>query len=278
MRPVPITAIATLLMSLAASVNAQDQPANGSNNAELAKQLTNPVAALISVPFQFNYDQKLGPLDDGHKTYLNFQPVIPVSIGDDWNMISRTIVPVVDQSDIAPNSGHQFGLGDITQSLFFAPKQAGSHGIIWGIGPAFLLPTATDGLLGSKKWGLGPTAVVLKQSEGWTYGFLFNHIWSVGSVGSSHDPNHPDVNSTFIQPFLSFTTPTAWTYGINSESTYNWKLHQWSTPINITVAKLERFGKLPVSFTAGVRYWAESPQNAPEGWGFRFVVTLLLPK
>lgn len=271
-----LLAVTLMLATPMAWAQQQDQGENA--NAELAKKLSNPVAALISVPFQFNYDQKIGPLDEGHRTYMNFQPVVPVSLGDNWNMISRTILPVISQSDIAPGSGHQFGLGDVTQSLFFSPKQPGSNGIIWGVGPAFLIPTATNDLLGSKKWGAGPTAVVLKQDHGWTYGFLANHIWSVASVGGGHDASHPDISSTFIQPFLSFTTPDAWTYGLNTESSYDWKQHQWSTPINITVAKLTRLGKLPVSFTAGVRYWAESSNNGQKGWGFRFVTTLLLPK
>lgn len=264
-----------LCLLSAVAVHAQEQ---GGDNAELAKKLSNPVAAMISVPFQFNYDQQIGPLDDGHRTYLNFQPVIPVSVSSDWTMISRTILPISSQSDISPGSGHQFGLGDITQSLFFSPKQPSSSGIIWGVGPAFLIPTATDDLLGSKKWGAGPTAVVLKQSNGLTYGFLVNHIWSFASVGRGHDPSHPNISNTFVQPFLSYTTHTAWTYGINSESSYDWKHSQWSTPINITVAKLVRFGKLPVSFTGGVRYWAESPENGAKGWGFRFATTLLLPE
>jgi hypothetical protein len=280
----PLLACSVALYVLPLSTaRAQDQPPAGNDNAGndnagLAQKLSNPVAALISVPFQFNYDQNIGPSDDGHRTYMNLQPVIPVSISADWNMISRTILPVTSQSDIAPGSGHQFGLGDITQSLFFSPKSPSSNGIIWGVGPAFLIPTATDALLGSKKWGAGPTAVVLKQQHGWTYGFLFNHIWSFASASGGHDASHPDISSTFIQPFLSYTTPTAWTYGINTESSYNWKQHQWATPINITVGKLVRIGKLPVSFTAGVRYWAENADAGQKGWGFRFVTTLLLPK
>lgn len=243
----------------------------------MAQKLSNPVASLISLPFQFNYDQKIGPADDGHKTYVNVQPVIPIKLNADWNMISRTILPIVSQSEIYPGSGHQSGLGDITQSLFFSPSQPTSGGLIWGVGPAFLIPTATDDLLGAKKWGIGPTAVLLKQSHGWTYGGLVNHIWSVASV-HSHDPSHPDISSTFIQPFLSFTTPTAWTYGINAESSYDWKHHQWTVPVNITVAKLTKVGKLPMSFTGGVRYWAESTDAGAKGWGFRFVATLLLPQ
>ncbi|WP_267220969.1 transporter [Dyella silvae] len=271
-------AMMVLLVAGALSPRGADAQQSGdAENVELAKKLSNPVASLISVPFQFNYDQKIGPADDGHKTYLNFQPVIPIHLSEDWTMISRTILPVVSQSDISPGSGHQSGLGDITQSLFFSPARPTGSGLIWGAGPAFLIPTATDGLLGSKKWGLGPTAVLLKQSHGWTYGVLANHIWSVASV-RSHDPSHPDVSSTFIQPFLSFTTPTAWTYGLNAESSYDWKHHQWVVPVNITVAKLTRVGTLPVSFTGGVRYWAADTPNSPKGWGFRLVATLLLPQ
>ncbi|WP_165418560.1 transporter [Dyella amyloliquefaciens] len=270
--PITRALIVAGIVTLSATAHAQES----NDNAELAKKLSNPVAAMISVPFQFNYDQNIGPLDDGHRTYMNFQPVIPVPIGNDWNMISRTIVPVIDQSQIAPGTGHQFGLGDITQSLFFSPSKPSSSGIIWGVGPAFLIPTATDDLLGSKRWGLGPTAVVLKQDHAWTYGFLFNHIWSIAKVGN--DRTHSDISNTFIQPFLSYNTPTAWTYGLNAESTYDWKAHQWAVPVNLTIGKLVRIGNHPVSFTGGVRYWAQHTDAGQKGWGFRFVVTLLVPE
>ena len=117
---------------------------------ELAKKLSNPIASLISVPFQFNWDQGYGS-DDGDKAYVNFQPVIPISLNADWNLISRTILPIAWQNDIAGPSGSQFGLGDTTQSLFFSPNKPGPSGIIWGVGPVFLLPTATDGLLGGRQ-------------------------------------------------------------------------------------------------------------------------------
>lgn len=241
-------------------------------DADLAKQLSNPVASLISVPFQFNYDSGYGP-DDGHKAVMNIQPVIPFSLNDDWNVISRTIVPVVWQSDIAGDSGSQFGLGDTLQSFFFSPKQPAAGGIIWGVGPAFLLPTATDELLGGEKWGLGPTAVLLKQEGHWTYGVLANHIWSVAG-----DHNRDDVSSTFLQPFLSYTTPTAWTFALNTESTYDWKHDDWSIPINFSVSKLTKFGEQPVSLQLGARYWAKAPDNGPDGWGVRAGITFLFPK
>lgn len=244
----------------------------GAQDSDLAKKLSNPVASLISVPFQFNYDSGYGP-SDGSRTVLNIQPVIPISINDNWNVISRTIMPVIWQNDIAGDSGSQFGLGDITQSFFFSPKEPGPSGIIWGAGPVFLLPTATDTALGSGKWGLGPTVVMLKQDGPWTYGALANHIWSV--AGQS---DRPDISSTFLQPFISYTTPDAWTFTLNTESTYDWKNDQWSVPINFSVAKLVKFGEQPVSFQVGARYWAEAPDNGPNGWGLRAGITFLFPK
>ena len=241
------------------------------NTDELAKKLSNPVAALISVPLQYNYDRGYGP-QNGHKSQLNVQPVIPISLNDDWNVISRTIVPIVSQTSVQPGSS-QSGLGDITQSLFFSPKAPTSNGIIWGVGPVLLLPTGSEPQLSARKWGGGPTFVVLKQSQGWTYGLLANHIWGVG--GTSYRSN---VSASFVQPFLSFTTPDAWTYGLNAESSYNWKTSQWTVPVNVTVAKLVRFGTQPVSLGAGVRYWAKSPEGGPQNFALRLSMTFLFPK
>ena len=139
------------------------------DSAELAKKVSNPIASLIGVPFRFNYDTGYGP-NDGEKAFVNIQPIIPFALNDDWNLISRTILPVAWQNDIAGPSGDQFGLGDVVQSLFFSPSMPTESGIIWGAGPVFLLPTATEELLGGEKWGAGPTAVALMQSGGWTVG------------------------------------------------------------------------------------------------------------
>jgi hypothetical protein len=243
------------------------------DQAELAKKLSNPVAALISVPFQLNYDEDIGPGEDGEKWLLNVQPVVPISLNDDWNIISRTILPIVYQDDIAPGAGSQFGIGDVVQSLFFSPKAPTASGWIWGVGPAFLLPTGTDDLLTADQWAAGPTAVVLKQEKGWTYGLLANHLWSFAG-----DDDRGDVNATFMQPFLSYTTPDAWTYSLNSESTYDWEADELSMPVNALVTKVTRVGGQLVSVGGGLRYWADSPDNGPEGLGLRFVVTLLFPK
>jgi len=167
--------------------------------------------------------------------------------------------------------GHvQDGLGDTIQSFFFSPKEPVA-GWILAAGPVFLYPSATDPLLGSEKWGAGPTGLILKQTGGWTYGILANQIWSFAG-----DVERRSVNATFVQPFIAYTTKTKTTFSLNTESTYNWNDSQWTVPLNVSVSQLLRIGKLPVSLAVGGRYYAEGPSGAPE-WGLRFVITLLFP-
>lgn len=243
------------------------------SDAELAQELTNPVANIVTVPIQLNVDQNLGLADDGTKVFANVQPVIPFELNADWNLITRTIMPIVYQEDIFPGAGSQFGLGDTSLSLFFSPKEPTAGGLIWGVGPILLLPTATDSLLGAKKWGAGPAAIALKLNGPWTIGLLANHVWSFAG-----DKDRINISNSFMQPFVAYTWPSAWTVSAQSETTYNWKAEQWSVPINVAVAKLVKFGKLPVSLQAGVGYWAVSPDAGPEGFRVRLQANIVLPR
>lgn len=240
---------------------------------DLAKQLANPVASLISVPIQANFDDNFGIDDSGSVWRINVQPVIPFSLNDEWNLISRTILPLIDQSDVPLPGLGETGIGDTVQSFFFSPKAPTSGGWIWGAGPVLLLPTATDELLGGEKWGIGPTAVVLKQQGPWTYGALANHIESFAG-----DSDRADISATFFQPFLTYITQSKTTFALNSESTYDWEASDWSVPVNVVVSQLLQVGNQPVQIGAGLRYWLDSPATGPESWAFRLQLTLLYPK
>lgn len=271
-----------ILLSAAASwaalhdmAQAQDTSPTPSQDAGLAQQLSNPVADLISVPFQFNYDGRIGPGDDGRRATLNIQPVIPIRLNPEWSLISRTILPIISEWDIAPGTDHQFGLGDTIQSLFLSPRAPGPGGIVWGIGPVALLPTATDDVLGTGRWELGPAAVVLRQSGPWTVGVLANHVWSAGGGTRSVTDN---VSSTFMQPFIAYTTADAWTFTLQSETSYSWANDKLTVPINAVVAKLVKIGDQRVSLFVGARYYAFSSEAGPKGFGLRTGTPLLFPK
>jgi hypothetical protein len=242
-------------------------------NAELAKKLSNPIASLISVPFQADYNQNIGPDDEGSAWQINIQPVIPFTLNEDWNLISRTILPVIDQDDIPLMGMGESGIGDIVQSFFFSPQKPTSGGIIWGVGAVFLLPSASDDALGGEKWGVGPTGVALKQDGPWTYGALINHIESVAG-----EDDRADISATLLQPFLTYRTKTMTTFSLENQSTYDWENEEWSVPINFTVQQLVKIGKMPLQIGAGVRYWVVSSDNGAEGWGSRLQVTFLFPK
>ncbi len=240
--------------------------AESSDDASLAKDLNNPVSSIISLPLQFNYDR----FDSGDKKYtLNIQPVIPFNLNSKWNLISRTILPIIKTEDLP--SGESWGVGDITQSLFLSPIPKSKDDWIWGVGPIFLIPSQSK--FSAKTWGAGPTGVVLRQKNSFTYGVLANHIWSING-----DTN---INQTLIQPFISYTTQSAISYGVSSETTYNWQAEsgqRWSIPVVGFISKVTKIGDQRVSFGLGLKYNIKTPNGTPKGWGARFVMTFIFPK
>jgi len=259
LRLVPGTLIAVTL--LAGVARAAD------SDAELAKKTQNPIANLISLPLQSDWNYDSGPNSDKSSYTLNVQPVWPFSVSEDYLLITRTILPV--KSIEFPEN--ESGIGDILQSFFLSPKEK-VGGWIVGAGPVVNYPTASDDLLGSGKWGAGPTAVILRQDQGWTYGLLTNHLWSFAG-----DSDRSEVNATFLEPFVSFTTRTYTSLGMNTEATYDWKVHQWTVPVNFMLQQMVKIGGQPLSLQLGYRYFIEQPEYGPD-WGLRFQVTFLFPK
>ena len=260
---------------LIGSANAlANEPTEDASSAGLAKQLSNPVANLVSWPTKLDWDTNIGPEDADRSTYIT-QPIIPIGLNDDWNIISRTIVTFyVDAESPVEGGNDETGMGDTLQSFFFSPKKPTTSGLVWGVGPVFGLPTGDDDLT-SDKTSVGPTVVLLKQGGGWTLGFLGNHLWDI-----SGDDEAEDVNSTFLQPFVAYTTKTQTTFTLNTESTYNHEADsgdEWTVPINVEVAQLVKLGEQMTQFKFGYRHYAETPSGGPD-YGIRLQVTLLFPK
>lgn len=259
-------AFATLALAAPGGAAAQEHDAD-----ELARQLSNPVADLISVPIQGNVDFGAGLDNEGTGVTVNVQPVIPISISTDWNMISRTIVPIAYRDYLPTPGGDTFGVGDITQSLFFSPKHP-VEGFIVGVGPVFLIPTASDDVLGAGQFGIGPTAVVLRQAGPWSVGALVNHVWSVAG-----EDDRDDVNSTFLQPFVTRALGQGRSLTLNTESSYDWEHDEWLVPVNLSYSQVFRAGAQSMSFVVGGRYYLDGPEGAPQ-WGLRAGLTFLFPK
>jgi hypothetical protein len=258
------------------SVLAQEEKPGAAPSAEeLGKQLSNPIADLVSIPLQLNWEEGVGP-DNDLRFIMNFQPVVPFHITPNWNLIGRMIVPYVTQPALTPGGPTASGTGDIVASAFFSPVHA-KNGLTWGVGPVFNLPTTTNPLLGSGQWGIGPTFVILKQQGPWTYGGLVNQIWGIADTGNVP---RTDLNQMFIQPFCAFTTPHAVTYTIQSETTANWEASggdRWNIPINVLVSKVTKLGPFPFSIGGGAGYFVDSPDGTGANWKLRAFFTLILP-
>jgi hypothetical protein len=265
-------ALGLCVFALVGLAMAGREPCLAQEETELAKKVQNPVSDLISVPFQHNFNFGVGPGDD-LQYILNIQPVVPFRLPEDWNLITRTILPLVYQPEVAPGVGDEFGLGDIQMSLFFSPAKPGA--VIWGIGPVLQFPTATEEVLGTGKWGIGPTAVGLMIRGPWVVGGLINNLWSFASEG-----NREDVNQMLIQPFLNYNFPGGWFLTSSPIITANWEADsndRWTVPVGGGVGKVHRIGNLPVNLQLAGFYNVERPDNGPD-WSLRFQFALLFPK
>jgi hypothetical protein len=238
---------------------------------ELAKKTQNPVADLISVPFQSNFYFNTGT-KDATVYVLNVQPVIPFKLSEDWNLITRTIMPIINQPSLFPRMESAFGMGDINPSLFFSPAKSGAF--IFGVGPTFTLPTATDRLLGAGKYSIGPAAVALTMQGPWVIGALVNNQWSVAGWG------HKDVNSMVLQPFINYNLPHGWYITSSPVMTADWTARasdQWTVPVGGGVGKLFKIGSLPMNTQLQGFYAVDRPKDASD-WQLRFQIQLLFPK
>jgi hypothetical protein len=254
------------------TVSRAQQPSAGAPTEaeELAKKLSNPISDLVSVPFQFNWEQDVGP-SNATRFILNVQPVMPFALNKDWNLIARVIVPLVSQPELADGGEPAFGVSDILASFFFSPS---GPGLTWGVGPAISLPSTSVRNLGTEKWSAGPTVVVLKQTGKMTYGALWNQVWSF-----SGNSDRADVNQMFLQPFFAYQATRTLTVTLQSETTANWEVDEdrWTVPINVVFGKLSTFGAFPASYQLGFGGFPVHPVIGPS-WKVRGAIVILLPR
>jgi hypothetical protein len=266
----PVLGILALGVAWPAAAVAKDHGGSGDAQ-ELAKKLSNPVSDLVSIPFQFNWENGVGP-DNGLRTVLNIQPVVPFEISHKWNLIERWIMPYVSQPEYL---GSASGLSDITFSSFISPNTGKT--LTWGVGPVITLPMTSDVAVGSGQWSAGPTLVVVKTRGAVLYGLLWNQLWSYATVS---ERARVAVNQGFFQPFIAWTRPSGVTLALQSESTANWNApndaDRWTIPINATVSKVTTLGPFPFSVLGGAGVYVASPDNGPD-WKLRAAFTLILP-
>ena len=234
---------------------------------DISKQLSNPVSSLKNLPLRYDYDKDIGDYY-GSRNTLRVQPIFSFKLNDDWSVISRTVIPLVTQHDVLPDST-QTGIGDIQESLFFATTTKSK--VTLGFGPIVSIPTYDDDF-SSKRWGAGPTALILIDPGKWTIGALGNHVWSFAGPGVDGDEGY--FSKTTFQPFVTYQLGSGWSIGLNSESFYDWKEHDLTVPLTVQLGKVTKIGNMPVSFSIAPNYYAVRPDNGPR-WGARAIVTLV---
>lgn len=234
---------------------------------DVAKQLTDPIADMVSIPVQWDWSQKTGMNGQGHAQTLTVQPVLPFNLPDSDQLIFRPIITAEFQSSVNGFSG--YGFRNIQLETFYSPDIDSSW--TWGVGPYLAAPAGTSGMFGSQQTGGGLNAVLLNQTDAWTYGALVYRSWSLGG-----NPVSGTQNVLYYNPFISYVTPDAWTYGISSESVFSYDVRRTQNPIIISVSKLVMTGSMPISYEIDARYNATSIPGSPQGWGARASLTFVL--
>jgi hypothetical protein len=251
------------------------KPDTKASAGDLAKATQNPVASLISVPLQNFTDFNIGPFGRNRNTVLQFQPVVPIQLSENWNLITRTIGALVYQPNIAQPQQGTFGLNDINPSFFLSPARAGK--IIWGAGPTFLLPTASDNVLGTGKFSIGPAIVALVQPGKWTIGVLVSNLWSVAGSGG-----RKDVNSMTLQYFINYNLKKGYYLTSAPINTANWNApsgNVWLVPVGGGIGRIMRLGFQPVNVSVQAYGNAKRPDNFPSPtWQLKFQIAFLYPK
>ena len=238
----------------------------------MAKQAQNPIANLISVPVENDFYPQSGA-NQQDSYVLQLKPVIPFHLSNDWNLITRTIIPIIQEPGLAPGVNGTTGLGDVQESLFLSPARAGA--ILWGVGPAISMPTATQGILGTKKLSVGPSIVVLRSHGHWLFGSLVQNLFSVAGPSG-----RPDVNQMLIQPFVNYNLRHGWYFTSSPIITANWEasaVQTWTVPVGGGGGKIVRFGKLPVNMYAQLFRNVSYPYEVSH-WSARLQMQFLFPK
>ena len=248
------------------------QESSEKETAEIAKQAQNPIANVISVPLENDFNPHTG-MDKEDSYVLEMKPVVPFKLSNDWNLITRTVIPIAQVPDLAPGVNGASGLGDVQTSLFFSPAKVGK--VIWGAGPVISLPTATEDILGTKKLSIGPTAVVLSTQGHWLFGALVQNLFSVAGPRE-----RPDVNQMLLQPFVNYNMRHGWYLTSSPVITSNWEANsnnRWTVPVGGGVGRIVHFGKIPVSTYAQVFRNVQRPDGTTS-WSARFQMTFLFPQ
>ena len=259
------------LMSL--TIIAGVQPTRAQESSNIAKQAQNPIARLISVPFENDFNPQTG-IKKEDSYVLQVKPVVPLKLSNDWNLITRTVIPIIQEPDVTSRISSATGIGDVNLSLFLSPSKA-FHQIIWGAGPIISFPTASQDILGTKKVSVGPTAVALKSQGHWLYGTLINNLFSMAGPSA-----RADVNQMFMQPFVNYNFRHGWYLTSSPEVTADWekqRSQRWVVPVGGGVGKIVRIGDLPVNMYTQFFSNVERPQGT-SSWSARLQIQLLFPK